>query len=81
MAEMAEMVKRIREIAAESLNMDFAAVTATAKFKQDLEIDSLDLFEFAMALEEEYHIEIPSEDLEHLTCIEDVAKYIEEHRE
>lgn len=75
------MVEKIREIAAENLNLDLAVVTATAKFKEDLEIDSLDLFELAMALEEEFGIEIPSEDLEHLTCIEEVAKYIEDHQE
>lgn len=75
------MVEKIREIAAENLNLDLAVVTATAKFKEDMEIDSLDLFELAMALEEEFGIEIPSEDLEHLTCIEEVAKYIEEHQE
>lgn len=78
---MNEMVEKIREIAAQNLNMELAVVTATAKFKEDLEIDSLDLFELTMALEEEYGIEIPAEDLEHLTCIEEVAKYIEEHKE
>jgi len=78
---MNEMVERIREIASENLNMERETVTATAKFKEDLEIDSLDLFELAMALEEEYNIEITAEALENLTCIEDVAKYIEEHRE
>ena len=78
---MNEMVEKIREIAAQNLNMELETVTATAKFKEDLEIDSLDLFELAMALGEEYGIEIPAEDLEHLTCIEEVAKYIEEHKE
>lgn len=75
------MVEKIREIAAQNLNLELEAVTATAKFKEDLEIDSLDLFELAMALEEEFHIEIPAEELENLNCIEDVAKYIEEHQE
>ena len=70
------MVEKIREIAAQNLSMDMETVTATAKFKEDLEIDSLDLFELTMALEEEFGIEIPAEDLEHLTCIEEVAKYI-----
>lgn len=78
---MNEMVEKIREIAAANLNMDLSVVTATAKFKEDLEIDSLDLFELTMALEEEYDIEIPAEALETLTCIEEVAKYIEEHKE
>ena len=74
------MVEKIREIAAQNLNMEMAVVTATAKFKEDLEIDSLDLFELTMALEEEFGIEIPAEELENLTCIEDVAKYIEAHQ-
>ena len=74
------MVEKIREIAAQNLSMDMETVTATAKFKEDLEIDSLDLFELTMALEEEFGIEMPAEDLEHLTCIEEVAKYIEEHQ-
>ena len=74
------MVEKIREIAAQNLNMEPAVVTATAKFKEDLEIDSLDLFELTMALEEEFGIEIPAEELENLTCIEDVAKYIEAHQ-
>ena len=74
------MVEKIREIAAQNLSMDMETVTATAKFKEDLEIASLDLFELTMALEEEFGIEIPAEDLEHLTCIEEVAKYIEEHQ-
>ena len=78
---MNEMVQKIREIAAQNLNMDPETLTATAKFKEDLEIDSLDLFELTMALEEEYNIEIPAEALEGLTCIEDVAKYIEQHIE
>lgn len=75
------MVEKIREIVMQNLSMDLETVTATAKFKEDLGIDSLDLFELAMALEEEYGIEIPAEALESLTCIEDVAKYIEEHKE
>lgn len=75
------MVEKIRAIAAENLNLSLESVTATAKFKDDLEIDSLDLFELAMALEEEFDIEIPAEDLEGLTCIEDIAKYIEDHKE
>lgn len=74
------MIEKIREIAAKNLNMSLETVTATAKFKEDLDIDSLDLFELTMALEEEFDIEIPAEALEGLTCIEDVAKYIEESR-
>ena len=45
-------------------------------FKDDLGADSLDLFELVMAFEEEYGIEIPSEELEKLTTVGAVIDYI-----
>lgn len=42
--------------------------------------DSLDLFELVMALEEEFDVEIPTEDLEKIATVGDVEKYIEEHK-
>lgn len=41
----------------------------------------MDLFELVMALEEEYDLEIPTEDLEKLTTVGEVAAYIQEHKE
>ena len=49
-------------------------------FKEDLNADSLDLFEMVMALEENYGVEIPSEDLEQLLTVADVINYIESHK-
>jgi acyl carrier protein len=43
--------------------------------------DSLDLFELVMAFEEEFGVEIPSEDLEKITTIKDAAAYMEAHKE
>ena len=50
--------------------------TAESRFKEDLEADSLDLFELVMALEEEYGVEIPSEDLEKILTVQDVIDYM-----
>ena len=74
------MVEKIREIAAQNLSMDMETVTATAKFKEDLEIDSLDLFEMVMELEDKFEVKIPTEDLEQIKTIGDVKAYIEEHK-
>jgi acyl carrier protein len=49
-----------------------------SNFKTDLNADSLDLFELIMALEEEYDLEIPSEELETLTTVQAVADYLKE---
>ena len=70
------MLEKIQEIVAEQLSCDVAEVTETTSFKEDLNADSLDLFELVMALEEEYNIEIPSEDLAQLNTVADVMNYL-----
>lgn len=72
------MLEKIQSIVADQLSCDVAEVTLTASFKEDLNADSLDLFELVMALEEEYNVEIPSEDLAQLNTVEDVIKYLNE---
>ena len=75
------MLEKIKEIVADSLNADAATLTEATSFKDDLGADSLDLFELVMALEEEYDIEIPTEDLEQIATVGDVISYIESHKE
>ena len=70
------MLERIAEIIKEQLNVGDVEITAETRFKEDLEADSLDLFELVMALEEEYNIEIPSEDLAQLNTVADVMNYL-----
>ena len=72
------MLEKIQEIVAEQLSCDVSEVKETTNFKEDLNADSLDLFELVMALEEEYNVEIPSEDLAQLNTVEDVIKYLNE---
>ena len=71
------MLERIKEIAAEALGADVDTMTAETSFKEDLGADSLDLFEMVMTLEEEFNVEIPSEDLEQIQTIGDVESYIQ----
>ena len=73
------MTEKIIALTAEHLGIDTDSISETASFKEDLGVDSLDLFELVMELEEEFGIEIPSEDLENLATVADVAKYIEDH--
>ena len=65
------MLEKLKEIIADQLNVDADSITAESRFKEDLEADSLDLFELVMALEEEYGVEIPSEDLEKILTVQD----------
>ena len=70
------MLEKMKEIIAEQLNVDANEITATTSFKDDLGADSLDLFELVMALEEEYNIEIPSDDLASLDTVEEVMEFL-----
>lgn len=74
------MFEELKELIVEELNIDEASVTPEATFKEDLGVDSLDLFELVMSLEEKFGIEIPSEDLENLLTVGDVVKYVEDHK-
>ena len=70
------MLEKMKEIVAEQLSCDASEVELTTNFKEDLGADSLDLFELVMALEEEYSVEIPSEDLASINTVEDVINYL-----
>ncbi len=70
------MLEKVKEIVQEQLNLDGVTITEDSSFKDDLGADSLDLFELVMALEEEYNIEIPTEDLEKLKTVGAVIEYI-----
>lgn len=70
------MLERMKEIIGEQLNAEIEGIGLDTSFKEDLGADSLDLFELVMALEEEYDIEIPSEDLNELKSVGDVINYL-----
>ena len=74
------MLEKVKETVAEALGADIDTITAETSFKEDLGADSLDLFEMVMAFEEAFEVEIPSEDLEQITTVGDVVKYIESHK-
>ena len=70
------MLEKIKEILEGPLNLDNAEITEATRFKEDLDVDSLDLFELVMALEEEYDIKIPAEEMEKLTTIGAVVDFL-----
>jgi acyl carrier protein len=71
------MLEKMKEMLAEQLNCEASIITPETSFKEDLGADSLDLFEMVMALEEEFEVEIPTEDLENIKTIGDVESYLQ----
>ena len=70
------MLEKIKEIVADQLGIEEDDIKLESNFKEDLEADSLDLFELVMAFEEEYGVEIPSEDLEKIVTVNDIIEYL-----
>lgn len=70
------MLEKMKEMLAEQLNCETSIITPETSFKDDLGADSLDLFELVMALEDEYNVEIPAEELTDLNTVGDVIEYL-----
>lgn len=70
------MLEKMREIIAEQLNCEAESIQLETSFKEDLGADSLDLFELVMALEDEYSVDIPSEELQELKTVGAVIDYL-----
>ncbi len=70
------MLEKMKEIIAEQLNCEADSITPDTSFKEDLGADSLDLFELVMALEDEYSVEIPAEELTDLTTVGSVIDHL-----
>jgi acyl carrier protein len=64
-----EALAALREVAVEVLSVESDAVTEEARFKEDLDADSLDLVELVMGLEERFDISVPEEDLEDVATV------------
>jgi acyl carrier protein len=73
------VAEKVKSIIVEQLGVDAEEVTPTASFTDDLGADSLDIVELVMAFEEEFSIEIPDEDAENISTVQDAIKYIEDH--
>ena len=67
--ERTEALDAIRDVAVEVLSVEPDRSRKAARFKEDLDADSLDLVELVMGLEERFDIEVPEEDLEGVTTV------------
>ncbi len=73
---MDNIVERVKKIVAERLGVNEADIKNDSSFVDDLEADSLDTVELVMALEEEFECEIPDEQAEKITTVQQAVDYI-----
>lgn len=71
--------ERVKAIIVEQLGVDPDKVTMDARFREDLEADSLDLVELIMAFEEEFGGEISDEEAQQISTVGEAVAYLEEH--
>ena len=76
---MASPEEKVKQIIVEQLGVDESEVTPTAHFVDDLGAESLDIVELVMAFEEAFEIEIPDEDAEKITTVQQAIDYVKAH--
>ena len=76
---MENIEQRVKKIVAEQLGVNEADVKSESSFVNDLGADSLDTVELVMALEEEFECEIPDEDAEKITSVQQAIDYVKAH--
>jgi len=76
---MSSIEERVKKIVVDQLGVKEDEVTNEASFVDDLGADSLDTVELVMALEEEFKTEIPDEDAEKITTVQQAIDYVSEH--
>jgi acyl carrier protein len=77
---MADTYTEVKGIIVDLLGVDEGKVTIEARFREDLEADSLDLVELIMAFEDKFGAEISDEDAQKITTVGEAVKYIDGHK-
>lgn len=76
---MSNIEERVKKIVSDQLGVKEADVKNTSSFAADLGADSLDTVELVMALEEEFECDIPDEEAEKITTVQQAIDYINQH--
>ena len=71
------MEDKVIKLVSDATKIDMAKINAGTSFVEDLNLDSLDIVELMMKMEDEFGVEIPEEDAEGLKTVQDVVSYLE----
>ena len=71
------MQEKVIRLVSEATKIDIAKITPNTNFIDDLNLDSLDIVELMMKMEDEFGVEIPEEEAENFKCVKDVVTYLE----
>ena len=74
-----EVTALVREHLAEELEVEIDRITEQSRFKEDLDADSLDLYELVMELEDRYGVAVPEEDAARIKTVGDAVEFVLQH--
>ena len=77
---MSDTYNEVKAIIKDLLGSDDEKITMEARFREELEADSLDLVELIMAFEDKFGAEISDDDAQNITTVGDAVKYIDSHK-
>jgi acyl carrier protein len=77
---MEQLAQRVNAMIGEQLGVDVTDLVPEANLIDDLGADSLDVVELAMAVEEEFGLEVPDDDLENIRTVKDIVDYIRDQK-
>lgn len=75
------MFEKVKEVIAQELMVDEENITMESTIREDLGADSLAVVDLVMALEDEFNVEIPDEDLENIKTVKDIVDYLTDKAE
>jgi acyl carrier protein len=76
-----ETFDKVKQLIIDTLNFDDSEIKPESSFADDLKADSLDVVELMMAVEENFGVKIPDEELQNMKTVKDVCEYIDAHKE
>ncbi len=75
-----DILEKIKKLISEQLDVEEANIQESSSIADDLGADSLDVVDLVMALEDEFSIEIPEDQVENIKTVGDIVKYIEDNQ-
>lgn len=76
-----ETFDKVKQLIMDTLNFDEGEINPESSFSDDLKADSLDVVELMMAVEENFGVKIPDDELQNMKTVKDVCDYIDAHKE
>ena len=74
------VLEKVKTILSEQFDVEEDSITPETSISNDLGADSLDVVDLLMSIEDEFEVEVPDEEIENIKTVDDLVKYIENHK-